>query len=344
MISLFPTPRRLVLALAACVAAGFAGCSKPAPASVPEDGTAKALPKIRFKTDWYPQAEHGGFYQAEARGYYKDAGIDVDIIPGGPGVLVPQIMLAGDIDIAVGRSDDIAVYVSKGIPFVIVGVYMERDPQAILVHEESSVHSFADLNGKSIMGVPGSNWIDYIKLHYHIDFRLIPSNFGIAQFMADKDFIQQCFVTNEPYYVLKNGGHPRTLLMSDSGFRPYRILFTTQGYLKGHEEQVRAFMAASLKGWSDFMNGDPGPGKALIAKSNPNMSNEFMDYSIKAMHDAHIVEGKPEDGERIGLMTRKRIEEQVGDLVELKLIPEPIPIEKFTRFDLLPLDLQRDAK
>ena len=344
MIRPLPSPRRLVLALAACLAAGLAGCSRPAPASLPEDVVAKAPPKIRFKVDWYPQAEHGGFYQAQAKGFYKDAGIDVDIIPGGPGVLVTQMMLTGNIDIAVGRSDDIPVLVSKGIPFVIVAVYMERDPQAILVHEESSVHSFADLNGKSIMGVQGSNWIEFIKNRYHIDFSLIPLNYGIAQFMADKDFIQQCFVTNEPYYVIKNGGHPRTLLMSDSGFRPYRILFTTQGYLKGHEELIRAFIAASLRGWSDFMNGDPAPGKALIAKSNPNMPDEFMDYSIKAMHEAHIVEGKPEDGERIGLMTRKRLEEQVADLAMLKIIPEPIPIDNFTRFDLLPLDLQRDAK
>ncbi len=339
-----PSPRlKRLLFLLSASAAVLAGCSKPAPANLPEDAAARA-PKIRFKTDWYPQAEHGGFYQAEAKGYYKEAGIDVDIIAGGPGVLVPQVMLAGEVDIAVGRSDDIAVYASKGLPFVIVGVYMEKDPQAILVHEESSVRSFADLNDKSIMGVPGSNWIDYIKVHYHIDFRLIPSNFGIAQFMADKDFIQQCFVTNEPYYVMKNGGHPRTLLMSDSGFRPYRILFTTQGYLKGHEAQVRAFIAASVRGWADFMGGDPAPGKALIAKSNPNMSDEFMNYSIKAMHDAHIVEGKPEDGERNGLMTRKRLEEQVNDLVQLKIVQQPIPIEKFARFDLLPADLQQGAQ
>ena len=337
--SLFRNP---VAVLSAALAAALGGCSKPAPANLPEE--AAAIPKIRFKTDWYPQAEHGGFYQAAAKGYYKEAGIDVDTVPGGPGVLVPQVMLAGEVDIAVGRSDDVAVFVSKGLPFVIVGVYMEKDPQAILLHEESPVRSFADLNDKSIMGVPGSNWIDYLKVHYHIDFRLIPSNFGIAQFMADKDFIQQCFVTNEPYYVLKNGGHPRTLLMSDSGFRPYRILFTTQRYLKGHEPQVRAFLAASLKGWADFMRGDPSPGKALIAKSNPNMSGEFMDYSIKAMHDFHIVEGRPEDGERLGLMTRKRLEEQVEDLVQLKIIQQNIPIDTFVRFDLLPEELQTGAR
>jgi len=332
-----PSLRRGAALVAAALAAALPGCTRPA--AQPPAGAAP-LPKVRFKTDWYPQAEHGGFYQALARGFYREAGIDVEIIPGGPGVLVSQLILAGQADLAMGRSDDMIVWVSQGAPFVIVGVYMERDPQAILVHEDDPVRTFADLNGRTVMGVPGSNWIEYIKVHNHIDFRLIPSNFGIAQFMADKTFIQQCFVTNEPFFVRKNGGHPRTLLMSDSGFRPYRIIYTTQRYAREHPAEVRAFVAASLRGWDDFMNGDPSPGKALIAAGNESMSGAFMDYSIGAMRDGHIVAGKPGDGERLGLMTRRRLQEQVDDLAQLKIIPELIPVDKFARFDLMPAELQ----
>ena len=341
-------PNRLPVFLAAALAAALGGCSKPAEAPSSASGTAGGgpapLPKVRFKTDWFPQAEHGGFYQAVAKGFYRDAGIDVEIVPGGPGVPVEDIMLAGQADLAMGRSDDMIAWVSRGVPLMTVGVYMERDPQAILVHDEDNVHSFADLNGRTIMGVQGSNWIDYIKFHYQIDFNLIPSNFGIAQFMADKRFIQQCFVTNEPYYVLKNGGHPRTLLMSDSGFNPYRVIYTTQRYAREHPAEVRAFIAASLKGWDDFMNGDPSPGKALIAKSNKNMEDEFMNYSIKAMRDYKMVSGRAELGESPGLMTEKRLQEQVNDLFQLKIIPQLIPVDKFARFDLLPADLQSKAR
>jgi NitT/TauT family transport system substrate-binding protein len=335
LIQIHCLPRRLLALICATIAAALAGCSRPPPGA----GAAAALPKVRFKTDWYPQAEHGGFYQAAAKGFYREAGIDVEIIPGGPGVLVADIVVSGQVDLAMGRSDDMIAWVSKGLPFVIVGVYMERDPQAVLVHEEGPVKTFADLNGRTVMGVPGSNWIEYIKVHYHIDFNLIPSNFGLAQFMADKDFIQQCFVTNEPFFVRKNGGHPRTLLMSDSGFRPYRVIYTTQRYLREHPREVRAFIAASLRGWDDFMNGNPSPGKALISKSNASMSEEFMDYSIKAMRDEHIVTGRAEDGERLGLMTRRRMQEQVDDLSRLGIIPALIPVDKFTRFDLMPADL-----
>jgi len=336
--------RRCAALLAAALAVLAAGCSRREAASPGAAAGADAPAQVRFKTDWFPQAEHGGFYQAIARGFYRQAGIDVEIVPGGPGVPVSQIVLSGQVDIAMGRSDDMIAWVSKGLPLVVVGVYMERDPQAILVHEESPVRTFADLNNRTIMGVPGSNWIDYLKVHYRIDFRLIPSNFGIAQFMADPNFIQQCFVTNEPYFVRRNGGHPRTLLMSDSGFNPYRVLYTTQRYVREHPREVRAFVAASLRGWDDFMNGDPSPAKELISKINENMSAEFMDYSIKAMRDYHIVSGKAELGERAGLMTRRRLQEQVDDLVQLKIIPELLPVDKFARFDFMPPDLQTGAQ
>jgi NitT/TauT family transport system substrate-binding protein len=336
--------RGCVPVVAAALAFLVAGCARNGPPETVGGGGGVPLPKVRFKDDWFPQAEHGGFYQALAKGYYKEAGVDVEIIPGGPGVPVDQILLAGQVDLAMGRSDDIIVWDSRGLPFVIVGVYMERDPQAILVHDESPVRDFADLNNRTVMGVQGSTWIDYIKAHYHIDFNLIPSNFGIAQFMADKNFIQQCFVTDEPYYVIKNGGHPRTLLMSDSGFSPYRIIYTTQRYAREHPDVVRAFVAASLRGWDEYMNGDPSPAKALIAKNNPNMSAEFMNYSTKAMHDDHIVLGKPEAGERLGLMTRSRLQQQVDDLVRLKIISGPIPVDEFARFDLMPATLQDGAK
>ncbi len=92
------------------------------------------------------------------------------------------------------------------------------------------------------------------------------------------------------------------------------------------------------------MNGDPSPGKALIAKANPNMTQEFMDYSTRAMRDDHMVLGKPEAGERLGLMTEHRLREQVADLVQLKIIPEAIPLDKFVRFDFIPADLQTAAR
>jgi hypothetical protein len=74
------------------------------------------------------------------------------------------------------------------------------------------------------------------------------------------------------------------------------------------------------------------------------MEEEFMDYSIKAMRDYKMVEGRAELGESPGLMTEKRLQEQVNDLFQLRIIPQLIPVDKFARFDLLPADLQSKAR
>ncbi len=320
----------------------LAGCGKPAAPKPAANGSAPAKPltKIRFQTDWYPQAEHGGHYQALAKGFYAEAGLDVEILSGGPGPGPPQKLISGMADIAMGRSDDIMVQVGNGLPFVIVGALMQHDPQAILLHDSNPVKSFADLNGKSIMAVPGSNWINFLKVRYKIEFNIVPLNYGLAQFMADKNFIQQCFITNEPYYAAKNGAKPRTLLLDDSGFKPYRIFYTTQRFARENPEAVRAFLAASIRGWDDFLGGDPAPGKRLIASRNEQMTIEFMAFTIDALKANRLVSGDPAKGEQTGLLTRKRLQEQMDTLVELKVMPAPVPMEKVVRFDLLPAALQ----
>jgi NMT1/THI5 like protein len=171
----------------------LAGCGSKSDVSSPTSG-ATGLTRVRFQTDWYAQPEHGGFYQALAKGFYREAGLDVEILVGSPGPTVPQKMMGGAADIGMGASDSIMVNIHNGLPLVIISASMQHDPQAILLHEENPVNSFPELNGKAIMAVPGSNWIDYLKAQYGIDFKLIPMNYSLAQFMTDKNFIQQCFI------------------------------------------------------------------------------------------------------------------------------------------------------
>jgi NitT/TauT family transport system substrate-binding protein len=331
---------RIVLLAVVVIAILLAGCGKKPAEDLASAPDAPPLTKVRFQTDWYPQAEHGGFYQALARGFYREAGLDVEIVPGGPGPGVAPRLVSGTADLGMGQSDDVVVHVSNGLPFVIVGVHMQHDPQGILVHEESPVQSFADLDGRAVMAVPASIWIEYLKSSYGINFSIQPMNYGIAQFMTDPGFIQQCYVTNEPYYVRQNGARPRTLLIANSGYDPYRILFTTRRYAAENPAAVRAFVAASVRGWVDFMTGDPAPAKALIAQRNPDMSPAFMDYTIQALREFQILAGDAEKGEGIGHMRRARLERQVETLARLKIIPAPVPLAEYATFEFLPDDLR----
>jgi NitT/TauT family transport system substrate-binding protein len=319
-----------------------AGCSRsPDSTNVAAGGAAvpgQPLLKLNFQLDWYPAPEHGGEYQALVRNYYRDAGLDVTITPGGPGPHAIQMVATGRVEMSMGACDDVIMAVKQGAPLLVVGAHMQHNPQAIMVHDDSPVRSFRDLDGKSVMCVAGSAWIDYLQNHYGIKFNVLPSDFGLARFMADKNFIQQCFITNEPYFTELNGVKARALLVADAGYDPYRVLFTSRAFAREHPEAVRAFVAATTRGWIDFLNGDASQARARIQADDPSQTPALMDYSISMMKRYRLVEGDPAKGERAGLLTKERMTALVQTLVDLKITDTRLPLDDFMSFDFLPAD------
>lgn len=136
--------------------------------------------------------------------------------------------------------------------------------------------------------------------------------------------------------MAKNGAKPKTLLIADSGYDPYRVIFTSQKFLRENPAAVRAFVTAATRGWYDFLNEDPTPGMALITKDNEKMFEEFMRFSIRIMNERSLVAGDPAKGERIGLITRERIENMMTTLLSTGLLTAPIPLEKIAAYDIDP--------
>jgi NitT/TauT family transport system substrate-binding protein len=235
-----------------------AGCKSKTPAN--------GLFPITLQTDWYPQPEEGGFYQAQMQGLYKAAGLDVTIVPGGPFVVGDQQVATGAAQFAMSSSDAILVSVSRGLPLVAVAATMQQDPQALMVHASSPVHNFTDLENHSIAAKPGSIWFEYVISRYNLhNVRQIPATYSVANFMQDPNYIQQCFVTSEPYFARKAGADVRTLLINATGYQPYRVYDTSRQFLAEHPDIVAKFVKASTQGWKNYLqdpsmvDAEPGP-------------------------------------------------------------------------------------
>jgi NitT/TauT family transport system substrate-binding protein len=334
-----PSHAALVFKLAGALLAAVAlvGCGpRNAPASK-DAGADHGFLKVGFQLDWYPSAEHGGHFQALVKNYYRDAGIDVAILPGGPGAYPYQKVANGQAQLAMGRADDVILAIKQGLPLLIVGVQMQHDPQAILVHAESSVKSFKDLEGKSVMGGVGANWVAFLKARYGINFNVMPMDFGLARFMSDKRFIQQCFISNEPYYVELQGVKTRALLIADGGYDPYRVIFTSRAFAREHPEAVKAFVAASARGYTEFLDGDNAEARARIQRENSSQTPALIDFSIAAMKRYKLVAGDPEKGEHVGKLTPARMKALLQTLVDLKVLDAPVPpAEQFVSYVFLP--------
>jgi NitT/TauT family transport system substrate-binding protein len=321
------------------LAAGIlAGCSKTQPdPGVPGGGAGRAgLLKVSLKLDWYPTPEHGGFYQALVKGYYRDAGLDVTIVPGGPGAYPLPYVGTGRADLGIGRLDDLILGVREGLPLVAVFAQMEHDPQAIMVHEESPVRSFKDLDGLTVMANPGTNWTAFIEKRYNIHFNQIPMTYGLGMFLARRDLVQQCYISSEPFVAEQQGVKTRVLLISNAGYDPYRIVFANRAFVRDHPDAIRAFAAATARGYREYLGGRGADASAMILAEDAQVTPALTSYTIAALNKYRLVAGDPAKGEGIGLLTAERCRQLDQTLADLKVLDAPLPLPDFVTFEFLP--------
>ncbi len=328
--------RIAAVALASALLCSCARKADPAAASAQEAGTPAAPQRVRLQTDWFPQAEHGGFYQALAKGYYREEGLEVELLPGGPGAHIKPKIINGDAEFGMNPATDLIVAASRGLPLVMVAPFLQHDHQALLVHADSPVRRFEDLQGRTLVASPSLVWLQYLKKRYKLEFSLQPVPYGLAQFAADRNCVRQCIITNEPYVAAKQGLAVRTLRLADAGYDGYHVIFCRSDYARSHPAVVRAFVKASLRGWRDYIEGDPAPAHELILQRNREMSSEFLAYSRSQMIAHRLVTGDPARGGRVGAFDLARIQAMADLLLELQVSDRALKAEEVATTEFLP--------
>jgi NitT/TauT family transport system substrate-binding protein len=275
------------------------------------------LKKVTLLLDWYPEAENAGYFYALTHGLYARAGLDVEISPIGPNASVePQVAL-GKYDFGLGSSDQVLIARSRGIPLVMLMGSLQHDPVGVMVHDSSPVHTFADLEGKTVAAQPGVPWLAYVAKKYRLQhLKVSPLNFDYAAFLHDPNYIQQCFVTSEPPIMEHSGVKVRTLWVKDTGCDAYMALETSDRFAAGHPDLVRAFVAASIAGWRGYLI-DPASAHAEIMRRNPAMTALQLELSRKALLDYRLIEGA---GAAAGALDPARLKSQYGILRDLNII------------------------
>ncbi len=309
-----------VLILAAAFTAG--GCSKsPSAAAAP---AAAGPTKIIMQLDWVAEPEHGGFYQAQAKGYFRDAGLDVTINQGGANAFAVQKVATNQAQIGEGDSTNLILAINQGLPLINVAALFQNDPSVLMLHADNPVQRFEDLDGKTIMARPEWAFLPYLKNKYHISFNIIPQNFAVGNFIADRNFIQQGFYIAEPYYIMKGGAkQPKFLFAWDAGFDAYTVLCVNRPWAEAHAPQVKAFLAAFIHGWKDYLEGDPTPANTLMKQLNPHNTDEFLAFSRKMIIEGKLAVGRTaKDGSDLGRITPERFGIQLHQLEELGILPK----------------------
>jgi NitT/TauT family transport system substrate-binding protein len=270
------------------------------------------LVKVRLVTDWKAQAPHGGFYQAQARGFYAARGLEVQIIQGGPSVNVPLLLGADQAELGIGSNSFIPLnMVQAGIPAKAVAAIFQKDPQVLITHPRDDIRSIGDMKDKPIMisdaGV-GSHWV-WLKARFGFSDRQIRKyTYNLAPFLADPSAIQQGYVTSEPYEIARASGvAPQVFLLADEDYPSYgNLILASSRIIADRPELVRAFVAASIAGWHDYLSGDPTPGNELIKADNPEMTDDLLMHAIAEMNRFRLASAGDAETAGLGAMTEAR--------------------------------------
>lgn len=271
-------------------------------------GPAMAATPFTFITNWYAQAEHGGFYQAKAEGLYEKNGLDVSIRMGGPQVNATQLLVAGQAQCII--TDDIGVMMAnkRGLPVQMVATTFQYDPTVVITHDD--VKKLADLKGHTVLisASAHSSWWPWAKKKFGFSDEMSrPYTFNIQPFIMDNSVAQQGFMTSEPFALQKANAKANVFSIGQEGYPPYgNSIACRNDVIQDHPEQVAAFLKATMQGWKDYLS-DPSQGNALIKKANPNMGDDQIAYSVEKLNSSGIITGGAAKTAGIGSITDARM-------------------------------------
>ncbi len=252
---------------------------------------------------------------------------------GGPQVNGMQLLAAGQTDCFMGYDSQTIKGWEQGINAVTVAAAFQKDPQVLIGHP-GVVNKMEDLKGKTILISSAANttYWPWLMTTYKLDAaQARPYTFNIQPFVADKNLVQQGYLSSEPYAIEKEAKFkPNVFLLSDYGWPPYSTtIVCMEKTVKKKPKAVAAFVKASMQGWKDYLKGDPSAANAMIKKDNPNMTDDKIAVGIKLMNETGMVGGGDAAKMGIGIVTDERMKKTYDMMVAMKLLdPAKVDLKK----------------
>ena len=219
----------------------------------------KQMDTLTLQLKWIEQAQFMGFLVANELGYYKDEGIDMEILPGGVGINPVDVLIAGDADVAVAWTGNVLPAISQGEDLVNIGQGVQRSAMRLMALKTSGIETAKDIAGKKIGTWPGGNelepyaFIEMQGLDKDRDVKLVSQNFDMNQLLNEEIDLASAMIYNEYWLPIEEGYSEDEFTvfdMEEEGAGMLQdALFVEREYLENNEDLLVRFMRASIKGW-----------------------------------------------------------------------------------------------
>lgn len=266
-------------------------------AAVVMSTAAAAQDKLTLQLKWVTQAQFAGYYAAAAKGFYKEAGLDVTILPGGPAIAPPEVLARGGADVIVEWMPAALAALERGWPLINIAQVFTRSGMMLTCRKETGIRVPADLKGRTLGVWFAGNEYPFLAWMSRLGFttdgttpdvKILRQGFDVDLLLKKQADCISTMTYNEYWHVIDEGMKADELVVfkyEEMGVATLEDgLFTTEMKLAqpGMADKLARFVAASLRGW-DFAERNQPETVGIVLALDPALAKE-------AAHQAHMLE------------------------------------------------------
>lgn len=294
-------------------------------------GPALAADKVTLQLDWVFGSEHAPIFLARDKGFFKDEGIDLDILAGEGSTVTVKLVGNGTADFGYAAADQAMMAYGKGLPVVATAVILQKNPVAVIYPTASGIKTLTDLYGKTL-GVPTLSVAEkqwrYVEKLNKIDkskIRQVSLGTGIAQMIeAQKVDAAVAFFFNDGLKVVSDGTPMSWTLLSDVGLPIYSSSLTVnEETIKKNPELVRRFTRAFVKGWTYALTHQQETLDTFL-KANPTVDPKYS--ALKFPEVMKLTQTPDTEKNGIGYSSKEQWEAMQKALLEMGIMDKPVNV------------------
>ncbi len=290
---------------------------------------------LKFRPHWVPQAQFAGFYVALDKGFYREAGLEVEFLDGGPDANPLTELIRGEIDFGTAWLSTALIVHARGADIVELAQIIQKSGLMMVARKEDGIHSVGDLKRRSVGVWPGELRYPVLALDRDrgLNLHLVDQGFDLSEFINREVEVATVMSFNELITLQERGislGELTLFRFPELGMNfPEDGLYTSGEVLKKDPETCLAFTEASLKGWR-FTRQNPAEALQIVMNHHQRSPIQTSRSHQKRMLD-EIIQLVDFKGSRLGQLKRQDFERVVSTLLKLGQIERRVAWEEFYR-------------
>ena len=247
---------------------------------------AQASEKVVLQLAWKHQFQFAGYYAAQHKGFYKQAGLDVEIVEGGEDKFAREEVLSGNAQYGVAGAE-LILHRADGEPFVVLAPIFQHSASVLLLRKDSGINSIQGLIGKRVMLLPGKKDADilaaFINEGVSLDsIKRLDQTYNLNDLIVGRTDAVSAYSTNEPWLMKQKGVQPKIITPRTYGVDFYSdCLFSTEEEVEDHPQRVRQFLEASIRGWEYAMSNPQEIIDILLKEYDLQKSRQHLRYEAR---------------------------------------------------------------